>query len=449
MDALNETMDKTPTHLDLFSGIGGFALAAQWAGFRTIGFCEIDKYCQKVLAKNFLSQPDAFGRNGRTNDEGQAPTERARPTISSNIFDLDGRQFAGVDLITGGFPCQPFSVAGKRRGAADDRAIWPQMFRVISEARPAWILGENVPGIIPMELDNVLSDLEGIGYATRSFIIPACAVDARHRRDRLWIVGRRIIPDTNGTGSQGRHGAELPECSGERAIREGDSLADTENQRCNIGTDTEREGTENQQGRNGNIRSELGGYSRSGFCRWLSEPNVGGTFDGLSRWLDGTGLNETAKTRAVQIMRSVWCEDVAQAFQREIGRFNGVSETEVLLTFLCEYEEQSNDGWTQMEGRTVALSIVRDLWRSIESSRSPYRRKYRKQLAGEYSDALRKLPRETSSLYPQTWSNGCWEDGIARVANKIPNRVDRLKGLGNAIVPQVAYEILKEIRKLI
>jgi DNA (cytosine-5)-methyltransferase 1 len=157
-----------PTHVDLFSGIGGFALAARWAGFRTIAFCEIDKYCQRVLRQHF-----------------NAP-------ICSDIFAFDGTAYRGCDLITGGFPCQPFSVAGKRRGAADDRAIWPEMLRVINEARPAWVLGENVPGIITMELDNVLSDLEGIGYACRSFVIPACAVDAKHRRDRLWIVCRDI-----------------------------------------------------------------------------------------------------------------------------------------------------------------------------------------------------------------------------------------------------------------
>jgi DNA (cytosine-5)-methyltransferase 1 len=188
-------VEHTPTHLDLFSGIGGFALAAQWAGFQTVAFCEIDKYCQKILAKNFLPQPDAFGCNGRSNDQRQGSTERARPSIISNIFDFDGTVYRGCDLITGGFPCQPFSVAGKRRGAADDRAIWPEMLRVIKEARPAWVLGENVPGIIPMELDNVLSDLEGIGYATRPFVIPACAVNARHRRDRLWIVGRNVSND--------------------------------------------------------------------------------------------------------------------------------------------------------------------------------------------------------------------------------------------------------------
>jgi DNA (cytosine-5)-methyltransferase 1 len=194
-------VEQAPIHVDLFSGIGGFALAARWAGFRTVAFCEIDKYCQKVLAKNFM----ADATSARCSEAGQyngglpLPTarsgERSRrtPSLHGNIFDFDGTKYRGCDLITGGFPCQPFSVAGKRRGAADDRAIWPEMFRIIDQARPTWVLGENVPGIIPMELDNVLSDLEGIGYACRAFTIPACAVDARHRRDRIWIVGH----DTN------------------------------------------------------------------------------------------------------------------------------------------------------------------------------------------------------------------------------------------------------------
>jgi DNA (cytosine-5)-methyltransferase 1 len=157
--------NERPTHLDLFTGIGGFTIAAKWAGFRTLAFCEIDPFCRRVLAKHW-------------------------PHIInfSDIKKLNGTIFRGVDLITGGFPCQPFSVAGKRRGTADDRSIWPEMFRVIKEARPAWVVGENVVGILDMELDQVLSGLESIGYATRAFIIPACAVDAQHKRERIWIV---------------------------------------------------------------------------------------------------------------------------------------------------------------------------------------------------------------------------------------------------------------------
>ena len=160
------------THLDLFSGIGGFALAAQWAGFRTIGFCEIDKYCQKVLVKNFgavLADPtgsrcsEARKHNGRLSSLPARLGECSR--IYSDIFALDGTQFAGVDLITGGFPCQPFSVAGKRRGKEDDRYLWPQMLRVITEARPNWIVAENVPGFLSMEQFDVLLEMEADGSA--------------------------------------------------------------------------------------------------------------------------------------------------------------------------------------------------------------------------------------------------------------------------------------------
>lgn len=154
--------------LDLFSGIGGFSLAASWLGVETVGFVEIDPWCQRVLAKNFPGVP-----------------------IHGDIKTFDGHAYQGVDIITGGFPCQPYSVAGKRGGADDDRAIWPEMLRVIDESRPRYVLGENVPSLIKMGLDGVYDDLEAIGYTVRSFCIPAGAVQAPHRRERLWIVAHR------------------------------------------------------------------------------------------------------------------------------------------------------------------------------------------------------------------------------------------------------------------
>ena len=152
--------------LDLFSGIGGFSLGLKRAGMETIGFCEIDPFCRKVLAKHW---PDV--------------------TIHTDIRRLDGKDYKGrAEIICGGFPCQPFSQAGKRRGTEDDRHLWPEMLRVISEVRPTWVIGENVIGFVKMELDSVLSDLEGEGYQTRAFIIPACGIDAPHKRDRVWII---------------------------------------------------------------------------------------------------------------------------------------------------------------------------------------------------------------------------------------------------------------------
>ena len=152
--------------LDLFSGIGGFSLGLKRAGMETIGFCEIDPFCRKVLAKHW---PDV--------------------TIHTDIRSLDGKDYKGrAEIICGGFPCQPFSQAGKRRGTEDDRHLWPEMLRIISEVRPTWVIGENVIGIVKMELDSILSDLEGEGYQTRAFIIPACGIDAPHKRDRVWII---------------------------------------------------------------------------------------------------------------------------------------------------------------------------------------------------------------------------------------------------------------------
>lgn len=153
-------------HASLFSGIGGFDLAAQWMGWENIFQVEIDPFCQKVLEKNFPQ------------------TKRY-----ADIKEFDGTKYRGaIDIISGGFPCQPFSVAGKRKGKEDNRYLWPEMLRVISEIRPSFIVGENVTGIIGMALEQVLASLEAEGYYTETFIIPACAVNAPHRRDRIWIV---------------------------------------------------------------------------------------------------------------------------------------------------------------------------------------------------------------------------------------------------------------------
>ena len=183
-------------HLDLFSGIGGFAIAAQNCGYQTIGFCEKEPYAQQILKERFGAVlADAAEPQRQSAGKGNTGKGRTaiglglqRPRIHPDIFTLNGADYAGVDLLTGGFPCQPFSVAGKRKGAADDRALWPEMLRVIDGAKPRWLIGENVAGIVTMELDNILSDLEAIGYAAWPLVIPACAVDARHRRDRVWIV---------------------------------------------------------------------------------------------------------------------------------------------------------------------------------------------------------------------------------------------------------------------
>jgi len=186
--------EKKLTHIDLFSGIGGFALAAEWAVFKTVVFCEKEKFCQELLKKRFgaIANPKSrrcIAQNKKI-QTGRNTTKRCDQPIPiiPEIRDFDGTKYRGATLLTGGFPCQPFSVAGQRRGKEDDRYLWPEMLRVISEAKPHWILAENVPGIFRMALDTVLADLEGEGYTTGTFIIPACCLNAPHRRNRIWIV---------------------------------------------------------------------------------------------------------------------------------------------------------------------------------------------------------------------------------------------------------------------
>jgi DNA-cytosine methyltransferase len=153
-------------HGSLFSGIGGFDLASEWMGWDNVFQVEWDSYCQKVLAKNF---PNVKRYGG--------------------IKEFDGTKYRGlIDIITGGFPCQPFSVAGKQKGKGDDRHIWPEMLRVIREIQPAWIVGENVPGIIKMELENICLALEGEGYEVQPFIIPSASIGSWDKRDRVWII---------------------------------------------------------------------------------------------------------------------------------------------------------------------------------------------------------------------------------------------------------------------
>lgn len=152
-------------HLDLFSGIGGFSLASNLAGFTTKAFCEIDKSCRKILNKHWPETP-----------------------VHKDIRQLNGNDYAGIRLITGGYPCQPFSVAGGQKAQNDHRHLWPEMRRIIAQAQPYEVICENVYGHITLGLDSVLHDLEALGYTCQPFVIPALAGGANHTRERVFIV---------------------------------------------------------------------------------------------------------------------------------------------------------------------------------------------------------------------------------------------------------------------
>ena len=283
--------------LDLFSGIGGFSLGLERAGpFRTVAFCEREPFCQAVLKKHWPEIP-----------------------IYDDVRTIPTDGLGGIDLICGGFPCQPWSVAGQQRGAEDDRDLWPEMVRLVEELQPRFLIGENVRGFVnePLGLERSLSDLESIGYQAVPFIIPACAVDAPHRRERVWILANAHgqFCRTSGSG-EAQAGAAAPtspasqqptSLANPRRIAAGNSKkmdrsqakwrkanADTSNggqdvanaednglQRLRNLTESNPAGSRQKQ--------PLGDSDESGFtqpCRWSIEPDVGRVAHGVPRRVD-------------------------------------------------------------------------------------------------------------------------------------------------------------------
>jgi len=243
--------------LDLFSGIGGFSLGLErTGGFETVAFVERENYAQKVLAKNFPDVP-----------------------IFDDVRTFDADGLGRIDVITGGFPCQPWSVAGKREGHLDtqDRDLWPKMASIIEELQPKWVIGENVQGFVnePMGLARTLADLESIGYQSTYWILPAAGVGAPHRRNRVFILahtrhGRRwdIRVTEKGQDPQGKRSTNTDSVS--RSSKQPSFVADNS-------------GRGKQRGEKP-VRKEQSAIERS--CRWLPEPRVGRVAHGVPNRVD-------------------------------------------------------------------------------------------------------------------------------------------------------------------
>ena len=265
------------TQLELFAGIGGFGLAGHWAGIETVCQVEIDPFCQKVLAKNFP--------NAKRYDD---------------IKTFNGTQWRGVDIISGGFPCQPYSSAGKRLGTEDERHLWPEMLRVIREAQPRWVVGENVGGLISwsdgLVFEQVCADLEAEGYEVQPFVLPACAVNAPHRRDRVWFVAK----NTN------RFRRDSKQPKGESSFRQ-------QRKSC-AGVDVRFSATSNSTSKQNGRRvitkfqsDALPNHSRKPeWDTWTSESALCGVDDGISSRLDKHRLKALGNAIVPQVAYQIF-----------------------------------------------------------------------------------------------------------------------------------------------
>jgi DNA (cytosine-5)-methyltransferase 1 len=270
------------THLGLFEGIGGFSLAAKWMGWETLAWCEWNEFGQRVLKHHF---PEA---------EGFGDIKKTDFTMYANT----------IDILTGGFPCQPYSVAGKRKGKEDERHLWPEMLRVIGEVQPTYVVGENVSGLISWDgglvFHEVQTDLEAKGYEVQPFILPACAKNAPHRRDRVWFVAYSNSCRNNRTerSKNGIWEQQDKEQSGNRGAMQINGLS---NER--IVTNTECNGVQQNEtatlcngNRNDKEQTFIGQKFTSGFgatdkpldwTGWPTKPPILGGNDGLPTELDG------------------------------------------------------------------------------------------------------------------------------------------------------------------
>ena len=376
--------------LDLCSGIGGFSLGLEaTGGFETVAFCEVEEFCCKVLNKHWPGVPIYNDLKELGNDPKRIVQE--------------------FDLICGGIPCQPFSVAGKQKGKEDDRHLWPYMFEIVKHKKPAWVIVENVGGFVNVALDDVCLNLEAEGYATQSFIIPACGVEAPHRRDRIWIIGKNMENPgrslRQGSVKREAHEDEVGRRHADQLERSGSASGShvanteqlTEHNLTDSGSDTELEGERKETG------TAHGSSSGSDVPNTSSEGSQGrGREHGLS---EASGQEQASRRgddgRAENVADT---ERLGQQGQRELERpshpeKNSAGQASELVD---GSQGRTQEGHTEpgVGGMADGLSA---------------------RLDGHYG-----FEREPS---------------IPRVAHGIPDRVHRLKALGNAIVPQIIRNI--------
>lgn len=370
------------THLSLFSGIGGLDLAAEWAGFETVGQCEMADYPTRILEKHWPDVP-------RWRD--------IRTLTKEDFFARTGLRT--VDIISGGFPCQPFSVAGKQKGREDDRYLWPEMRRVIAELEPRWVLGENVPGILRIAAKDVIADLESLGYHVLLLDFEAAAVGAFHRRERIAFVANRYgdgqhSSQEHGSADAGERGRtqgkeQAGEFAGLRAAGEHEAVADGDCVRKQPASRSRPEGGDRPCNSRANVADTHCGELRH-------DGNHGWTLDREEHEAANAGDAGGKKTVLAYTMRERGTAGIAD---QETGEEGNTAEP-------------INSG-----------EAVRNAMCSLRGGKH-------------------RRGKQQGFAYGYRWPA---EPDVGRVAHGVPHRVDRIKGLGNAVCPPQFYPIFKAI----
>ena len=441
--------------LDLFSGIGGFSLGAEYNNIETIGFVEKDVFCQKVLRKHWPNVP-----------------------ILGDIRDVQRDTFKSVDIVSGGFPCQPFSVAGKRRGTDDDRYLWDETIRVVSLYKPRWFVGENVEGIVNIQngmvLRQVQDDLEKEGFEVQCGIIPASGIGAWHQRKRVWIIaysnsnresrcsqyvqegsrelGESYVCDSqhNGssttkeqrgntqtsTGSQKRENSSL---QSERASRPTDN--------GNVSNTHDSRLTNRPQQHQGKSTQEREGQPSS--SRQSSVSNTHDSGNRTSRYGSQREGEKNAKERQdrSQFESSRHSEnDVSNtnpSLRRGRATISQGRENKIWGFHSKEEKQNQSDLWSE----TIRCDVVSGEQENIQYSHCQRSQKHKFSQKSEEqtfnSGEFNAGEKPTQSWWEIESSVCTVPHGVSYELDK--NRVNQIKSLGNSIVPQIAYQIFKAI----
>ena len=413
-------------HLDLCSGIGGWALAFRELGINTVAFCEIDDYPQKVLKKNFPGIP-IF------NDLKELTYEQIKERTGTR----------DIDLVTCSYPCQPFSVAGNKKGEEDSRHLWPDTFRIIQESKPTWFVGENVGGHIKLGLDTVLEDLASIGYDTRTFVIPASSLGAWHQRKRIWIIGHR--EDVENSNSRGRCRQERAGENNSEGVsgKEQNSNINQTNEGCKSGQSTlSKSHNVGYSEHNGSLASEKSRRNQEAAGRSSQGQNQAEQSEGTSRPRNHENVSDTESLRSGGGSGEECRSPQWQFFQKEQKGCEIRGEAEGCSTSSGEdvsdtssERSQGHNSKSSIDESQLGQSTHNDDAGGTVSDTSSSR--LEEHGYGETEDAIKFTTQEN---WWQTQSELCGvPDGVSYGLDK--GRVGRIKGLGNAIVPQIAWFI--------